>query len=73
MVTIKFLDSETENKALGFLIARFKGRMLKTGEHIVPEAAVQALAREGFQFTVLGQSTYEQQISAFRDTVTDQV
>jgi hypothetical protein len=73
MITIKFSDPDTENKALGFLITRFRGRMLKTGEHLVPEAALEALANEGFQFTVLGKSTYEQQITAFRDTVTSQV
>ncbi len=67
MVTIKFPDRNTEKKALGFLIGRFSGRVLRSGEHIVPEAALEALAFEGIQFTVLGRTTYEQQISALRD------
>ena len=68
MVTIRFADADTERKALGFLIGRFPGRVQKTGEHIVPEAALEALAFEGYVFTVLGRSTYEQQIAALRDT-----
>ena len=68
MVTIKFSDPDTERSALGFLVGRFSGRVLKTGEHIVPEAALEALAFEGYQFTILGKSTYEQQIAALRDT-----
>lgn len=73
MITIKFSDSDSRLEALGFLMSRFPGRALKTGEVLVSEAALQALAHEGFQFTVLGKSTYEQQITAFRDTVTPTV
>jgi len=32
MITIKFPDSDTELEALGFLLGRFPGRALKTGE-----------------------------------------
>ena len=56
-------------EALGFLMGRFPGRALKSGEILVPENALEALAHEGYQFTVLGRSTYEQQVTAFRDTV----
>ena len=35
MVTITFPDRETEKRALGFLLGRFSGRVLGTGEHIV--------------------------------------
>ncbi len=73
MITIKFSDPNTRLKALGFLMGQFSGRALKTGEVLVPEIALQALAHEGFQFTVLGKSTYEQQIAAFRDIVTSTV
>lgn len=38
MVVITFLYSETQKKALGFLLGRFSGKVLKNGEHIVPEA-----------------------------------
>lgn len=44
MVTITFPDRETEKRALGFLLGRFSGRVLKSGEHLVPEAALEALA-----------------------------
>ncbi|CAN5587204.1 hypothetical protein BH20ACI4_BH20ACI4_18030 [soil metagenome] len=68
MVTITFPDQETEKRALGFLLGRFSGRVLKTGEHLVPEAALEALADQNISFTVQGKSTYEQQIAAVRDT-----
>ena len=54
MVVITFPDSETQKKALGFLLGRFSGKFLKTGEHIVPEAALEALAERNITFTVLG-------------------
>ncbi len=73
MITIKFSDSDARLEALGFLLGRFPGRALKTGEILVPEAALQALAYEGYQFIVLGKSTYEQQIAAFRDITTPAV
>ena len=67
MITITFPDRETEKKALGFLLGRFSGRVLKSGEHIVPEAALEALANQNIPFTVIGKASYEQQITAFRD------
>lgn len=73
MITIKFIDPDTELEALGFLLGRFSGRALKTGEVLVPEAALPALALEGYQFTVIGKSTYEQQTASLRDTVTSKV
>jgi hypothetical protein len=73
MITIKFPDRETEKRAVGFLIGRFSGRILKTGEHIVPEAALEALATQRIPFTVLGKTTYAEQIAAIRDTVTSSV
>lgn len=68
MITITFPDRETEKKALGFLLGRFSGRVLKTGEHLVPEAALEALADQNISFTVKGKASYEQQITAVRDT-----
>jgi hypothetical protein len=64
MITITFPDRETEKRALGFLLGRFSGRVLKSGEHLVPEAALEALANQNIPFTVQGKSTYEQQIAA---------
>ena len=57
MITITFPDRETEKRALGFLLGRFSGRVLKTGEHLVPEAALEALANENIPFTVQGKVT----------------
>ena len=68
MVTITFPDYETQKRALGVLLGRFSGRVLKSGEHLVPEAALEALADQNISFTVQGKSTYEQQIAAIRDT-----
>jgi hypothetical protein len=66
MITITFSDRETEKKALAFLLGRVSGRVLRSGEHIVPEAALEALADQGISFTVLGKTTYEQQMAALR-------
>lgn len=68
MITITFPDRETEKRAIGFLLGRFSGRILKAGEHIVPEAALEALAEQQITFTVLGKTTYAQHFAALRDT-----
>ena len=60
MVTITFSDRETEIRALGFLLGRFSGRVLRSGEHLVPEAALEALADQDMPFTVKGKTTDEQ-------------
>ena len=54
MVKITFPDRATEKKALGFLLGRFSGRVLKGGEHLVPEAALEALAGQNIPFNVKG-------------------
>ena len=64
MVIITFADRAIERKALAFLLSRFSGRVLKTGEHLVPEAALEALAAENIPFHVKGKATYEQQVAA---------
>jgi hypothetical protein len=66
MVTITFTDRETERRALAFLLGRFSGRVLRSGEHLVPEAALEALADQNIPFTVKGKTTYEQQMAAIR-------
>ena len=52
MVTITFPDREMEKKALASLLGRFSGRVLKTGEHIVPEPALEWLSDQNITFTV---------------------
>jgi hypothetical protein len=51
MVTITFPDRETEKRALAYLLGRFSGRMLRSGEHLVPAAAVEALAEQNIPFS----------------------
>jgi hypothetical protein len=69
MVIITFPDEATEKKAPGFLLGRFSGIALKSGEHIVPEAAMAALARQDISFTVHGKASYEIQVAALRSAV----
>ncbi len=57
MITIVFPNRETEKRALGFLLGRFSGRVLKSGEHLVPEVALEALADQNIPFTVRGKAT----------------
>jgi len=50
MVTITFADRETEKRALAFLLGRFSGRVLRSGGHLVPESALEALADQNIPF-----------------------
>jgi hypothetical protein len=75
MVTIKFPDRETQDEAIGFLVTQihdFKGRLFRSGELIVPEEALAALANENFSFTVIGKATYDQ-LAALRGDVARKV
>jgi len=73
MVMISFPDRDTEKRALGFLLGRFSGRVLRSGEHLVPEAALEALADQNIPFTVKGKATYEQQLAAVRGSASAEV
>jgi hypothetical protein len=64
MVIVTFPDEATQKRALGFLLGRFSGKVLKTGGHIVPEAALAALAEHDVVFTVQGKASYAQQVAA---------
>jgi hypothetical protein len=66
MILITFPDRATEKRALAFLLGRFSGRILRSGEHLVPDSALEALANENIPFTVKGKATYEQQVAAIR-------
>jgi hypothetical protein len=66
MITITFPDRDTEERALAYLLGRFSGRVLRSGEHIVPEAALEALADQNIPFSVKGKATYGQQVAAIR-------
>ncbi|HWE95431.1 MAG TPA: hypothetical protein VG269_15795 [Tepidisphaeraceae bacterium] len=66
MLTITFPDRATEKRALGFLLGRFSGQVLKGGDHLVPEAAAKALADQGISFKLKGSSQIEDQAQAPR-------
>jgi len=69
MIAIKFPDRAAEVRALAFLLGRFSGRVLTTGEHLIPDAALEALAEQNITFTVMGKATYAQQMAAIRGAV----
>jgi hypothetical protein len=56
MVTITFPDRDTEKRALAYLLGWFSGRVVRSGEHIVPEAALEALADQNIPFTIKGKA-----------------
>ncbi len=66
MITVTFPDRETEKRALAFLLGRFSGRVLRSGEHLVPEAALEAMADQNISYSVKGKATYEQEVAALR-------
>lgn len=73
MVTITFADREIEKRALAFLLGRFSGKVLRSGEHLVPESALEALADQNIPFIVKGKTTYEQQMAAIRGAASSPV
>lgn len=73
MVVITFPDDTTRKKALGFLIGRYSGRVLKSGENIVPYEALAALADQNFTFTVHGKAKYAKHVEALRAPFTKPV
>jgi hypothetical protein len=66
MIRIRFSDEAAKRRALGFLVGRFSFKSWATGEMLVPEYALPALALEGISFIVEGRATYEQIIAAVR-------
>ena len=73
MVVLTFPDKDTQLKALGFLLRRFSGKVLKSGEHILPEAAMLALAEANIPFTMHGKASYEKEVAALRSAATGEV
>ena len=67
MIIIRFADSESERRGLGYLAGRFSFKSWASGETMVPDAALPYLAREGIRFSVEGPASYERQLPAFRD------
>jgi hypothetical protein len=73
MILIQFPDRDTEIKGLAFLLGRFSGKVLPERTHIVPEAAVSALATQNIPFFVKGTATYEHQMAALRGAAAEAV
>ena len=73
LIRIRFADQESKRRALGFLAGRFSFTSYATGEVLVVESALTALAVEGISFTVEGPATYAEAIPAFRTPPTHQI
>ena len=54
MIRIHFPDAESKRRALGYLAGRFPFKSWATGEMLVPQDALPALAVESIPFTVEG-------------------
>ncbi len=66
LIRIRFPDPDSERRALGFLAGRFSFTAYATGEVLVVESALAALAVEGISFTSEGPASYAETIPAFR-------
>ena len=73
LIRIRFVDQEAKRAALGFLAGRFSFTSYQTGEVLVVEDALAALAVQGISFTVEGPATYAEAIPAFRVPATHPV
>jgi hypothetical protein len=57
MIRIRFSDTATECRALGFLAGRYSFKSWANGETLVPTPALVSLALEGIPFMVVGPAT----------------
>jgi len=73
MIRIRFPNDAFKKRALGYLLGRFSFKSWATGEMLVPDEALTALALEGISFIVEGPATYEQIIQAVRVPVASAV
>ena len=53
MVRIRFLDSESERRALGYLAGRFSFKTWENGVTLLPEAALPHLTIRSIHFSVV--------------------
>lgn len=68
MIVVRFPDSASEKRALGFLAGRFNFTTRASGETLVPEMALPILAAEGITFHVEGVASYDLQVPAIRNS-----
>jgi hypothetical protein len=73
LIRIRFPDKESKRRALGYLAGRYSFTSYSTGEILVVEAALPALAIEGVSFIAEVPATYAEAIPAFRAVAADQV
>jgi hypothetical protein len=73
MIIIRFPDDATKRRALGYLTGRFSFRSWATGDMMVPEDALPALAVEGIQYSVEGPAKYEHLVPAIRVPAAPQI
>ena len=67
MIKVRFPNSDSERKALGYLAGRFPFKTFAEGYTLVPESALSRLAVEGLSFTVEGRAEYEHIVPKVRD------
>lgn len=67
MIIVRFPDSASEKRALGFLAGRFNFTTRASGETLVSEMALPLLAAEGVAFHVEGVASYDLQVPAIRN------
>jgi hypothetical protein len=67
MIVVTFPDLATEKRALAFLLGRFSGCVLRSGEHLVPAATLEALASQNISFTVKGKATLDESGDSLAD------
>jgi hypothetical protein len=73
LIRIRFTDHESKRRALGYLPGRFSFTSYASGEMLVVEAALAALAVEGITFIAEGPATYAEAIPALRAAAPHQV
>jgi len=66
-ILIRFPDEAAKRRALAFLLGRFSFKSWATGELILPDFALPALAREGIPFSVEGPASYERIVPTIRN------
>jgi len=69
MVIIHFEDSETEKKALAFLVGRYSFKTWDNGDLMLPEPALGELAAQDITFRGKGPATYEHFLPSIRRSV----
>jgi hypothetical protein len=52
--------------ALGFLLGRFSGHVLRSGEQFVPEEALEALVQQNIPFSFRGKISEEEALAVVR-------